>query len=112
MYINVHKNQLNSLKRFLNLNYLFQRVLTNTKDQNSGDFNWNRLPADLRPNFKRKNDTNDEINTKKKKFVNLEEKLKVLEEKEQTNGIKKQNVRQDTDEEEEVITLVMFTQLF
>lgn len=82
-------------------------MLTNTKDQNSGDFVWNRLPADLRPNFKRKKELNSGLNTKKKKFVNVEEKLKVLEEKEQTNLANKQNVKADTDEEDEVIIIAV-----
>lgn len=83
-------------------------MLTKTKDKNSGDFLWNQMPADLKPNWKRKKDAATESGAKKKKInVNIEEKLKVLEEKEQGIQQEQTGVKNETDDDEEVTELTM-----
>lgn len=62
------------------------------------------MPADLKPNWKRKKDAaSDSGLAKKKKInVNIDEKLKVLEEKEQGIQQEKAGVKNETDDDDEV----------
>lgn len=79
-------------------------MLKKTNDKNSGDYPWNHMPADLKPNWKRKKDAATEFSIAKKKkiTVNIEEKLKVLEEKEHGIQQEKTGVKNETDDDEEV----------
>lgn len=84
-----------------------QRVLTKRKQKNTGDFAWDRLPADLKPNWKRKKDAAAAGGlVKRQKFVDVEEKLKVLEEKEKDRvmaGVDKEaTVKAESDDEDQV----------
>lgn len=74
----------------------YVNALSNKRDQLGGDFAWNRLPAELRPNFKRKM-ANSTTPSKKGKIAratsaadgrSVEDKLKALEEKENGTAAK------------------------
>lgn len=61
----------------------------------NGAFHWQLMPSELRPNWKRKLTTKDD-RSKISKVVNLEEKLKVLEQKEK-NGKGEDATKEDSD---------------
>ncbi|KAG4069106.1 hypothetical protein HA402_008417 [Bradysia odoriphaga] len=77
------------------------QVFSKTKDRKNSDFAWERMPVELRPNWKRKKET---VGARKKiKVVNIEETLKVLEEKEKVkvpDVVEKESDADDNDEEE------------
>lgn len=53
------------------------------KSRQQGEFLWKTMPAELKPNFKRAKKNNEE--QKKKRMVNIVEKLKILEQEEAKN---------------------------
>ncbi|XP_031634195.1 DNA-directed RNA polymerase III subunit RPC7 [Contarinia nasturtii] len=63
----------------------------------NGAFNWSMMPAELRPNWKRKANSKD-VNRKMARDVNVEETLKALEQKEKN---KKTGRNDDEDKESE-----------
>lgn len=79
---------------------LLQQVFTKTKDGKNSDFAWDRMPLELRPNWKRKKEV---VGPRKKvKVVNIEETLKVLEEKEKVKVPEVVEKESDADENDEV----------
>lgn len=81
-----------------------QQVFTKPKDRKDSDFSWERMPLELRPNWKRKKET---VGTKKKiKVVNIEETLKVLEEKEKVKVPEVVEKESDADDNEEVRVVI------
>lgn len=75
----------------------YVNALSSKRDQLGGDFTWNRLPAELRPNFKRKTTAANGTTTSKKAKTrvtsvadgrSVEDKLKALEEKENGTAAK------------------------
>lgn len=78
-----------------------QQVFTKTKDRKNSDFAWDRMPLELRPNWKRKKEAVGQ--RKKVKVVNIEETLKVLEEKEKVKVPDVVEKESDGDDNEEVL---------
>lgn len=91
----------------------YVNALSTKRDQLGGDFIWNRLPAELRPNFKRKSAASNGTSKKAKLRLSaldarsVEDKLKALEEKEAAKGIDgeptatKKTTDSDDDEDDE-----------
>lgn len=77
-----------------------QQVFTKTKDRKNSDFAWDRMPLELRPNWKRKKESAGA--RKKIKVVNIEETLKVLEEKEKVKVPEVVEKESDAEDNEEV----------
>lgn len=70
------------------------------KSRQQGEFLWKTMPAELRPNFKRTKKQSEE--QKKKRMVDIVEKLKILEQEEATNpGGPKTAGKLDSDGENE-----------
>lgn len=70
------------------------------KARQQGEFLWKTMPAELRPNFKRTKKHTEE--QKKKRMVDIVEKLKILEQEEDKNpGGKKTTGKLDSDGENE-----------
>lgn len=102
-------NQSNGDDRVAKVGLLFQDQIGLQKPDQKPDFCWNMMPSELRPNFKRKAVQSGHKfkpnlkNSKRMRVVNVDEKLKQLEAKENQSEVKIKT--EPSDDEEEPVCL-------
>lgn len=93
-------NSVGDLNQIANFSEMRRNSITSEQiERRLQSFTWDYMPAELRPNWKRKSNAKDEQATKVAKVVNIEETLKALEQREINSRRRKREGVQDESKE-------------